>query len=32
MDERRITIATKVLYEVKTEFPQTAEFLDDLLQ
>ena len=32
MDERRIKIATKVLYEVKTEFPQAAEFIDDLLQ
>ena len=32
MDERRIKIATEVLYEVKTEFPQAAEFIDDLLQ
>ena len=32
MDECRIKIPTKVLYEVKTEFPQAAEFIDDLLQ
>ena len=32
MDMRRIKIATKVLDEGKTEFPQIAEFIDDLLQ
>ena len=32
MDKRRIKIATKVLDEVKTEFPETAEFIDDGLQ
>ena len=32
MDKGRIKIATKVLDEVKTEFPETAEFIDDLLQ
>ena len=32
MDKGRIKIATKVLGEVKTEFPETAEFIDDLLQ
>ena len=32
MDKGRIKIATKVLDEVQTEFPETAEFIDDLLQ
>ena len=32
MDKGRIKIATKVPDEVKTEFPETAEFIDDLLQ
>ena len=32
MDKRRIKIATKVLDEVKAEFPETAEFIDDLLE
>ena len=32
MDKRRIKIVTKVLDEIQAEFPQTAEFVDDLLQ
>ena len=32
MDKRRIKITMKVLNEVKTEYPQSAEFIDDLLQ
>ena len=32
MDKGRIKISTKVLDEVKIEFPETAEFIDDLLQ
>ena len=31
MNKRRIRIATKVLEEVKTQFPETAEFIDDRL-
>ena len=32
MNKRRIRIATKVLEEVKTQFPETAEFIDDRLE
>ena len=32
MDKRRTKIAMKVLNEVKTEYPQTAEFIDVLLE
>ena len=32
MDKRRIKITTKVLDEVKTEFPEAAEFIDDRLE
>ena len=33
MDKKeRIKIAMKVLAEVKTEFPETAEFIDDRLR
>ena len=29
MDKRRIKIATKVLEEVKTQVPETIEFIND---
>ena len=32
MDKRRIKIATKVLEEVKTQFPETVEFINDRLE
>ena len=32
MDKRRINIAVKVIREVKTEYPQTTKFVDDLLE
>ena len=32
MDKRRIQTAVKVINEVKTEYPQTAEIIDDLLE
>ena len=32
MDKRRIKIAIKVLNEVKTKYPHTTEFKDDLLE
>ena len=32
MDKRRIKIATKVLEEVKTQFLETVEFINDRLE
>ena len=32
MDKRRIKIATKVLEEVKTQFQETVEFINDRLE
>ena len=32
MDKRRIRIATKILEEVKAQFPETAEFIDYRLE
>ena len=32
MDKRRINLATKVLEEVKIQFPETKEFINDHLE
>ena len=32
MDQKRIRIAIKVLDEIKTEFPETTDFVDDRLE
>ena len=32
MDKQRIKIATKVLEEVKTQFPETVELINDRLE